>query len=135
VRERLGRVVTDETRVIVGHSLGSVVSYGALRRNPDWTVHTFVTLGSPLGQPMILSQLDPPVREGERAPWPGSVERWVNVAAVGDRAASISRLADVFGDRVEDVRVDNGHRAHDPEPYLNAAATGAAVARALSAEP
>jgi hypothetical protein len=97
-------------------------------------VHTFVTLGSPLGQPMILGQLDPPVGAGEVAPWPGSVERWVNVAAVGDRAASVSSLADVFGDRVEDVRVDNGHRAHDPEPYLNAAATGAAVACALSGE-
>jgi hypothetical protein len=27
--------------------------------------------------------------------------------------------------------VDNGHRAHDPEPYLNSSATGAAVADAL----
>jgi hypothetical protein len=57
----------------------------------------------------------------------------VNVAAVGDHAASISRLAEVFGPRVEDVRVDNGHRAHDPEPYLNASVTGAAVAAALTA--
>jgi hypothetical protein len=28
--------------------------------------------------------------------------------------------------------VDNGHRAHDPEPYLNSSATGAAVADALA---
>jgi hypothetical protein len=80
---------------------------------------------------MVLSQMDPPVGDGD-ARWPGSVQRWVNVAAVGDRAAAISRLADVYGDRVEDVLVDNGHRAHDPEPYLNAAATGAAIATALS---
>jgi hypothetical protein len=39
----------------------------------------------------------------------------------------------VFGDRVEDVMVDNGHRAHAPEPYMNAAATGEAVAAALRA--
>jgi pimeloyl-ACP methyl ester carboxylesterase len=129
---RIDAMVTDETRVVVGHSLGSVVSYNALRRNPQWRVHTFVTIGSPLGQPMVLAQMDPPVADGETAPWPGSVQRWVNIAAVGDRAASVSRLADVFGDRVEDVRVDNGHRAHDPEPYLNASPTGAAVAAALA---
>ncbi len=126
---RIESVVTDETRVLVGHSLGSVVSYNALRRNPQWKVHTFVTLGSPLGQRTVLDQLDPPIVEGQG--WPGSVQRWVNVAAVGDRAAAVPRLAAVFDDRVEDVAVDNGHRAHDPEPYLNAAATGAAVAAAL----
>jgi len=119
--------------VLVGHSLGSVVSYNALRRNPQWAVHTFVTLGSPLGQPMVLGQLDPPIVEGKG--WPGSVQRWVNVAAVGDRAAAVDRLADVYDERVEDVRVDNGHRAHDPEPYLNAAVTGAAVAAALTEAP
>jgi pimeloyl-ACP methyl ester carboxylesterase len=135
VHERIDALVTDETRVIVGHSLGSVVSYNALRRNPRWRVHTLVTLGSPLGQPMLLGQLDPAVAPGERGPWPGAVERWVNVAAVGDKAASVHHLADVYGERVEDVRVDNGHRAHDPEPYLNATATGAAIARALGDAP
>jgi hypothetical protein len=30
------------------------------------------------------------------------------------------------------VLVDNGHRAHAPEPYLNSAATGAALAAALT---
>jgi pimeloyl-ACP methyl ester carboxylesterase len=132
VQARIDAVVTPETRVVVGHSLGSVIAYGALRRNPEWSVHTLVTLGSPLGQPMVLSQLDPPVAPGSTAPWPGSVQRWVNVAAVGDHAAAVARLADVYGEGVTDVRVDNGHRAHDPEPYLNAAATGAAVAAALA---
>jgi hypothetical protein len=32
---------------------------------------------------------------------------------------------------VEDVLVDNGHRAHAPGPYLNASPTGEAVAAAL----
>ncbi|WP_426574499.1 hypothetical protein [Aquihabitans sp. McL0605] len=131
VWERIDAAVTDDTRVIVGHSLGSVVSYNALRRNPHWKVHTLVTLGSPLGQPMVTGQLDPPIGEG--AGWPGSVQRWVNVAAVGDRAASVTALAEVYDERVEDVLVDNGHRAHDPEPYLNAVPTGAAVAAALAA--
>ena len=130
IAERIEREVTAETRVIVGHSLGSVVSYQALRRHPEWDVRMLVTLGSPLGQRMILDQLQPPVEAG--AGWPGSIERWVNVAAVGDHAAAVHRLAEVYDPRIEDVRVDNGHRAHDPEPYLNAAVTGAAVAAALA---
>ena len=54
----------------------------------------------------------------------------VNVRAVGDKAAAVA-LGEKFGPRVEDVLVDNGHRAHAPEPYLNAAVTGAAIADAL----
>ena len=41
-------------------------------------------------------------------------------------------MAERFGDRVEEHVVDNGHRGHDPEPYLNSRATGAALARALN---
>jgi hypothetical protein len=49
---------------------------------------------------------------------------------VGDKAAAVP-LDDSFGPDVEDVLIDNGHRAHAPEPYLNSEPTGAAVAAAL----
>ena len=132
VRARIDDAVGHDTRVVVAHSLGTVIAYQALCRHPEWQVHTFVTLGSPLGSPMLGDLLDAPVVDGKRA-WPGSVQRWVNVAAVGDRAAAVSSLAEHYDGPVDDRRVDNGHRAHDPEPYLNAAATGAAVADALRA--
>ena len=131
VRERLQRVVTDDCRVIVGHSLGSVVSYNALVDNPGWSPRMLVTLGSPLGSPMVFGSLVQAGDDGFGA-WPGSVDRWINVAAVGDRAAQVSRLAEKYGPKVEDHLVDNGHRAHDPEPYLNSKATGAAIAAALA---
>jgi pimeloyl-ACP methyl ester carboxylesterase len=134
LRARIEAVVDPSTRVIVAHSLGTVLTYMALCHHPGWDVHTFVTLGSPLGTDMIFDSLDPPPAEGQGV-WPGSVVRWVNVRAVGDKAATIA-LGERFGDRVEDVLVDNGHRAHAPEPYLNAAVTGSAIAAALSdAEP
>jgi pimeloyl-ACP methyl ester carboxylesterase len=131
LRARIEAVVDDDTAVIVAHSLGSVLTYMALCSHPDWSVSTFVTLGSPLGAPMIFDGLDPAPVDGVGV-WPAPVERWVNVRALGDKAASVP-LADRFGPRVEDVTVDNGHRAHAPEPYLNAAVTGAAVAEALAA--
>ena len=53
MRARIESVVGTETRVIVAHSLGSVLSYIALSNHPDWTVDTYVTLGSPLASPML----------------------------------------------------------------------------------
>ncbi len=130
MRGRIEPLVDDDTRVVVAHSLGTVLSYMALANHPRWNVHTFVTLGSPLGSPMVATMLDPPVVDG-KGQWPGAVERWVNVRAVGDKAAA-NPVAERFGDRVEEVLVDNGHRAHVPEPYLNSAPTGAAIAEALA---
>jgi pimeloyl-ACP methyl ester carboxylesterase len=132
MRARAEAVVGPETRVLVAHSLGTLLSYQALCNHPDWPIHTFVTLGSPLASPMIVEHLDPPPVDGI-GQWPPQVRRWVNVRAVGDKAAAVP-LADRFGSRVEDVLVDNGHRAHDPEPYLNAAVTGAAIAAGLRAD-
>ena len=128
MRARIEPLVGDDTRVIVAHSLGTVLSYMAICNHPQWTVHTFVTLGSPLASPMIFDNLH--LAADGQAAWPGRVQRWVNVRAVGDKAAAVP-LAEKFGDRVEDVRIDNGHRAHAPEPYLNASATGSAIAAAL----
>jgi pimeloyl-ACP methyl ester carboxylesterase len=130
MRARAEAMVDDDTRVIVSHSLGTLFSYMALCNHPHWRIHTFVTLGSPLASPMIFEHLEQSAING-KGQWPGSVERWVNVRAVGDRAAAVP-LREKFGPRVEEVLIDNGHRAHDPEPYLNAAATGAAIAAALA---
>ena len=130
MRARAEAVVGEDTRVIVSHSLGTLLSYMALSNHPQWKVHTFVTLGSPLAAPMIFKHLNPPPKGG-KGQWPGSVQRWVNVRAVGDKAAAVT-LREKFTDRVEEFLIDNGPRAHDPEPYLNAAATGAAIAAALA---
>lgn len=122
-RSRLAELVSHETRAVVAHSLGTIIAYRTLAGNVGLDLHTFVTLGSPLGNSMV----------GDfGGTWPGSVQKWVNVAAEGDMLARPHRLADIYGDRVEDYLVDNGHRAHSPEPYLNSRPTGAALARALT---
>ena len=136
LRERIqGRVaacVTPETSVVVGHSLGSVVAYETLCLHPEWNVGTLVTLGSPLGiQHLIFDRLDPPPTDGLGV-WPGTVERWVNVADRGDVVALVKRLAPRFGEGVEDVVVHNGARAHDLRPYLTAVETGRAIADGLT---
>jgi pimeloyl-ACP methyl ester carboxylesterase len=130
-RERLLALLGADTRVVVAHSLGTILAYNVLCEHPELAVDTFVTLGSPLGTDLTAEMLPPPGEDGFHR-WPGSVQRWVNVAAVGDRATGSGELKPRFGPRVEDRRIDNGHRAHDPVPYLNSAATGEAVATSIA---
>jgi pimeloyl-ACP methyl ester carboxylesterase len=132
LRARIESEITDDTRVLVAHSLGTVLSYSALAKHDDWPVHTFVTLGSPLASPMLFNSLEPAPVDGQ-AMWPGSVQRWVNIRAVNDPACETC-LKDHFGQRVEELVIDNGHRAHAPEPYLNSSLTGAAIAAALDGD-
>jgi pimeloyl-ACP methyl ester carboxylesterase len=129
VRERVDRVLGPDTEVVIAHSLGTLVSYQVLAARPELSP-ALVTMGSPLATPFAFDQLKPEPVDGV-GQWPGSVRSWTNIAAVGDPACGGKGLAHRFGDRVVDHIVDNGHRAHDPEPYLNAAVTGAAVAEAL----
>jgi len=65
------KVITDQTRVLVGHSLGTVVAYEALCAHPEWPVRTFVSLGSPLGISILIFELLRPAPEGHPAPSEG----------------------------------------------------------------
>src|SRR5690606_11024102 len=125
--------IDDGTKVVIGHSLGSVVAYEALCAKKLSGAVAFVTLGSPLGiRNVVYDKLTPPPSAEGLGFWPPSASSWTNVAARGDIVAAQKELAGLFGARVTDVLVDSGWRAHDSLRYLNAAQTGAAIARALS---
>ena len=131
IRKRLEAEVGDETRVIVAHSLGSVVAYEALCAHPEWKVTTLVTLGSPLGIRNLVFDHLRPAPAGGRGQWPAGVTSWVNVADAGDVVALVKQLSTGFGTAVQDEMVSNGATAHDASPYLTAAETGRAIARGL----
>lgn len=127
-----------ETRLVIGHSLGSVVAYEALFRNSHTArVPSFITLGSPLGMPNIIYDRIDPVPVDGRAFWPPDLKSWVNIADRGDVVAMVCELRTLFGDgtQIEDHVVDNESTAHDVKPYLTARVTGAAVASALGINP
>lgn len=131
VHERLERHLDADTRVVIAHSLGTVIAYQVLCTRPDLEVD-LITLGSPLGDPGMVFDLLQPAPVDGRGVWPAAVRRWTNVAAEGDLAtAACPRLAEAFGDGVSDHRVYNGRHAHDVEPYLNSRPTGVALAEAL----
>ena len=130
--ERVAHRITADTRVIVGHSLGSVVAYEALCANPQWPVRALVTLGSPLGVRNLIFDRLRPSPAGGVGRWPGQVTRWTNIADRGDVVALVKDLSPRFGDGVRSVEVDCGSKAHDAGRYLTAEATGAAIAEGLT---
>jgi len=134
-QEAIDAVVGIDTRVIIAHSLGSVVAYESLHRyvgTPRWAnVKTLITLGSPLGIPnLIFDELRPIPAKG-RGVWPGHIEHWANISDDGDIVALTKKLGPLFGAQLVDVRIHNGATAHDVRPYLSAAETGRETARGL----
>ncbi|MET8028621.1 hypothetical protein [Streptomyces avermitilis] len=87
-RERvIEALVTSRARVVVAHSLGSVVAYEALWQRTDLEVDLLITLGSPLALPhAVFPRLEPTPTHGSGARPPG-VRRWVNLAYSGDIVA------------------------------------------------
>ncbi|MFE6912174.1 alpha/beta hydrolase family protein [Streptomyces erythrochromogenes] len=131
-RGRVIEAVGPDTRVVVGHSLGSVVAYEALCAMPGHGVRTLVTLGSPLGiAHLVFDRLEPSPLDG-RGTWPGDEDTtWTNVADMRDVVALEKDLRPRFGDRVRNALVDNGAQAHSVIPYLTDRVTGEAIAGGL----
>jgi pimeloyl-ACP methyl ester carboxylesterase len=128
VRARIEQAIWADTRVVVGHSLGTIVAYEVLCAHPEWSVDVFVTLGSPLGiRNLIFEALVPPPRNGTGI-WPTGVKQWVNIADRGDVVALVKELGPRFGSKVADHLVNNGASAHDATRYLTTRELGNAIA-------
>lgn len=115
-------------RVVIAHSLGSVVTYEALCARPDREVDLFVTLGSPLGLPGVVFESLLPAPRGGRAARPGGVKRWVNIADPGDLVALPRRLGDRFPVDLHDEVYIGATDFHTLGGYLASGLTAAAIA-------
>ncbi len=61
IHERVQKSFDAEPCVVVGHSLGSIVSYLVLKNNPQFQVKKLITVGSPLGLTSIRKYLGQPL--------------------------------------------------------------------------
>ncbi|WP_381802944.1 hypothetical protein [Streptomyces niveus] len=140
VWDRIDTAVGPDTRVLVGHSLGSVAAYAWLWHHSESPVTTLVTVGSPLGiRDLVFTRLRPPpdLAGGTRpglGRWPGTVRNWTNVADRGDIVALEKDLRPLFGLRVDCHVVHNGSHAHDARPYLTSVEVGSAVTAGLAGD-
>lgn len=130
-RASVEKWVDDDTRVIVAHSLGSVVAYEALCANPQWPVRHFITLGSPLGIRNLIFDALQPAPQRELGAWPGNVQHWTNISDSGDVVALTKKLEPLFMPQIVDVSVANGTKVHDASRYLTTREVGDAIAAAL----
>jgi hypothetical protein len=132
-QRRVLDLVGPETRVLIGHSLGSVVAYETAW-SADWPgdhpLPLLLTLGSPLGiRNLVYDRLRP-----QPPAFPPRVLRWVNVAAPDDLVAAVPDLTPGFsagmpeGATFEGGRmVDNGSDPHNGLFYLGKKSVAQAI--------
>lgn len=127
--EVLGRVretlALGSARVLIGHSLGSVVALEAVSTLTGHGIDTLLTLGSPLGLRTIRRGLSPDAAAVAPGLPPG-VHTWVNIRDLRDPVACAGGLAATWA-RVTDQTVDNGGDPHAVERYLGKRETGTAL--------
>lgn len=129
VRQRLADALAQhEPRVLIAHSLGSVVAYDTLWQYTDLKVDVLVTLGSPLAMPdVVLPYLQHPDDSRAFSRPPGAAA-WVNLADPGDLVAVPQPLTDTFRGVTACVSTGIGaFRMHKAGGYLRSAATAKAV--------
>jgi pimeloyl-ACP methyl ester carboxylesterase len=125
VQRRVAVLIDDDTKILLGHSLGSVVAYE--------TAHQFarplpllITLGSPLGLRTVVYDRVVP----QPPTYPPRVQRWVNIADRDDLVAAQPDLRPMFGPLPPGATFDggwtvhNGAKPHEAEFYLTKEQTG-----------
>lgn len=121
IQQRVLKHIGTETKVIIGHSLGSVVAYDIAAKRLSDPLPLLLTLGSPLGlRSIIYDRLEP-----QPPQYPPIVQRWVNIADRNDLVAAEPDLSGLFGRgnlgeaTIESGwTVDNGAKPHQAESYL-----------------
>ena len=116
--------------MLIAHSMGSIVAYDVLTElGGKFPVHTFITIGSPLGFPVIVGRIPAGLGYGNH---PGSPKQrvpenitnsWINISDIRDKIALDHTLGDDFGAnsrglRVKDIYVRNDYEVDgDPNPH------------------
>jgi hypothetical protein len=129
-------LVGPNTKVLIGHSLGSVVAYEAAHLI-EQPLPLLMTLGSPLGlHTIVYERLRP-----QPPSFPPNVQRWVNVADEDDFIAAEPHLEGLFGRSMPTgavfeggYTVDNGADPHNANFYLGKAQVGRPLGEVLSGE-
>jgi hypothetical protein len=131
--EVANRILQHRPRIVIAHSLGTIVTYEALHAHPELGVELLLTLGSPLALPRaVFDRLLPRPADGltgRLGARPEGVQRWVNIADPGDPVAIPPQLARAFHGIALDLTdtIHGGFGFHHAKNYLSSAATAATI--------
>lgn len=126
IRQRLYEVLQkhrNDKIMLISHSMGSVIAFDVLTfLARDIRINTLVTMGSPLGLPVVISKIAAEqkqrgIYEGRVTTPPGVVGNWYNFSDILDKVAFNYRLSDYFNENEAGVRpvdflVVNDYEAH-----------------------
>lgn len=131
---RVNDLLTPNTQVLIGHSLGSVVAFEAAQ-TLDHPLPLLVTIGCPLGLHTIVYERVRP----QPPRFPPMVHHWVNIADRNDIVAAEPDLTPLFGPTAPpgavlegDYTVENGAKPHKADFYLTKAQVGRPIGAMLS---
>jgi len=126
----------DDKIMVIGHSMGSIIAYNVLSFElPNIPIHTFVTMGSPLALPNVISyiagqQKVHKIDNPKQIKAPDSVtNNWYNFSDITDMVALNYKLSDDFSENnkgvspvdflvVNNYQINNKQNPHKSYGYL-----------------
>ena len=126
IRSRLADVLNKHKGkeiFLIAHSMGSIIAYDVCSFVlPNNRIDTFITMGSPLGLPIIVSKIAEEVRlhnsKVNKLTTPQNVlSQWINFSDIEDNVAINYNLSDDYapnqnGVKVRDIIIDNDYQIH-----------------------
>lgn len=113
IREQLARIIMKHKNkdiLLIGHSMGSIIAYDVLTQNvPHINIDTFVTIGSPLGLPIIMSKIASEqkhalIKKAKLSTPENVLSNWYNFSDLKDKVAINYNLSDDYDENSNRVR-------------------------------
>ena len=113
IRDRLYSVLKkhrNDEIMLIGHSMGSIIAFDVLTfLAPDIRINTLITIGSPLGLPVVISKIAGEQKQREinrnriTTP-PGVIKNWYNFSDILDMVAFNYKLSDYYSENDHGVK-------------------------------
>lgn len=113
IRDRLCMKLKEHRHdniMLISHSMGSVIAFEVLTfMVPEIRINTFVTMGSPLGLPVIISKIAGEYRQRGMENYivktpPGVINKWYNFSDILDKVAFNYKLSDYYSENEYSVK-------------------------------
>jgi len=107
IRERLVAKLKEHKNddiMLISHSMGSIIAFDVLTfLAPEIRINTFITIGSPLGLPVVISKIASEHKQMRNTTRlmstpPGIFNNWINFSDILDKVAFNYKLSDDFSE-------------------------------------
>jgi pimeloyl-ACP methyl ester carboxylesterase len=113
IRERLLTILEEHKNdniMLIGHSMGSIIAFDVLTFiAPHIRINTFITMGSPLGLPIVISKIASEQKQklsdiNSMITPPNILNAWKNYSDILDKVAFDYKLSENFSENISGIR-------------------------------